>query len=92
MVDAFGVNGAAQIMVGEVPADKVHLYGIVDCSGVVPTLGCSVAIKQLIEKPPQDEAPSNLAVIGRYVLPARIMNLLSEGKYYSWYRSRQGAG
>jgi UTP--glucose-1-phosphate uridylyltransferase len=80
MVGEFEQNGSAQIMVGEVPADKVHLYGIADCSGVVPELGCSTEIKGLVEKPSKSEAPSNLAVIGRYVLPARIMNLLSEGK------------
>lgn len=80
MVSAFETRGAAQIMVGEVPVDKVHLYGIADCNGIAPTLGHSTAIKKLIEKPLQAEAPSNLAVIGRYVLPARIMALLAEGK------------
>jgi UTP--glucose-1-phosphate uridylyltransferase len=80
MISEFEGNGAAQIMVGEVPDDKVHLYGIVDCDGIVPAFGQSAAIKGLIEKPSQDVAPSNLAVIGRYVLPGRMMSLLADGK------------
>ena len=80
MIGEFEGKGAAQIMVGEVPDDKVHLYGIADCDGLVPLFGKSIAIKGLVEKPTQDLAPSNLAVIGRYVLPARIMALLAEGK------------
>jgi len=80
MVDQFEVSQAAQIMVGEVPADKVHLYGIADCNNVMPDTGKSVAIKGLVEKPAQNEAPSNLAVIGRYILPAHVMTLLAAGK------------
>jgi len=80
MVDQFEVSQAAQIMVGEVPADKVHLYGIADCNNVMPDTGKSVAIKGLVEKPAQNEAPSNLAVIGRYILPAHVMTLLADGK------------
>jgi len=80
MVKQFGASGVAQIMVAEVPIDKVSSYGVVDCNGIVPAFGQSAAITRLVEKPAQDEAPSNLGVIGRYVLPARIMSLLSEGK------------
>ena len=80
MISEFEGKGAAQIMVGEVPDDKVHLYGIADCDGIVPEFGQSAAIKGLIEKPSQDVAPSNLAVIGRYVLPGRMMSLLADGK------------
>ncbi|WP_020162645.1 UTP--glucose-1-phosphate uridylyltransferase GalU [Cycloclasticus pugetii] len=80
MVVEFENTGAAQIMVGEVPDDKVQLYGIADCGGVAPAFGESTAIKGLVEKPKQDESPSNLAVIGRYVLPGKIMSLLADGK------------
>ena len=73
MVAAFERDLAPQIMVGEVPLEDVHLYGIVDCGGVQPKSGTSVVINRLVEKPLQDQAPSNMAVIGRYVLPARIM-------------------
>ncbi|MDF1689649.1 MAG: UTP--glucose-1-phosphate uridylyltransferase GalU [Cycloclasticus sp.] len=80
MISEFENNATAQIMVGEVPNDKVQLYGIADCEGIVPALGQSAAIKGLVEKPAQNESPSNLAVIGRYVLPGKIMSLLAEGK------------
>ena len=80
MISEFENKTAAQIMVGEVPDDKVQLYGIADCGGIVPALGQSAAIKGLVEKPAQNESPSNLAVIGRYVLPGKIMGLLAEGK------------
>lgn len=80
MIGEFERDHSAQIMVGEVPTDKVHLYGIADCSNVMPKTGESTAIRGLVEKPNQAEAPSNLAVIGRYILPARVMDLLTEGK------------
>ena len=80
MVVEFENKRAAQIMVGEVPDNKVHLYGIADCGGIVPESGRSITIKGLVEKPNQDESPSNLAVIGRYVLPGKVMSLLAKGK------------
>ncbi|MDX2426250.1 MAG: UTP--glucose-1-phosphate uridylyltransferase GalU [Cycloclasticus sp.] len=80
MIGEFESKNAAQIMVGEVPIDKVHLYGIADCKGINPTAGSSVAMNGVVEKPAQADAPSNLAVIGRYILPARMMSLLAEGK------------
>ncbi len=80
MVAAFECDLAPQIMVGDVSLEDVHLYGIVDCGGVQPKSGASVAIKRLVEKPSQEQAPSTMAVIGRYILPARIMALLAEGK------------
>lgn len=80
MLSAFELNQAGQIMVDEVPIEKVSSYGIVDCNGVVPELGGSVAIKGMVEKPSQAEAPSNLAVVGRYILPGRVMGLLADGQ------------
>lgn len=80
MIDEFEASQAAQIMVGEVPVDKVHLYGVADCNNVLPKEGESVAITGLVEKPARDKAPSNLAVIGRYILPADVMSLLADGK------------
>jgi len=80
MVTEFELSSAAQIMVGEVPIEKVQSYGIADCHGVQLEAGQSTAIKGLVEKPAQEDAPSNLAVIGRYILPARVMSLLAEGK------------
>lgn len=80
MVRAFDDHNAAQIMVESVPQDQVHLYGVTDCKGVKPDAGDSAPICAMVEKPKTEEAPSDLAVVGRYVLPARVMDLLADTK------------
>ena len=80
MINTFESNQAAQIMVGEVPIEKISQYGVVDCNGIDVKGGESTETIRMVEKPAKDKAPSNLAVIGRYVLPARVMELLAEGK------------
>jgi UTP--glucose-1-phosphate uridylyltransferase len=58
----------------EVPAEQIQLYG---CAAVEPTADEDVVrITGLVEKPPPAEAPSNLAVIGRYVLAPQIFEVL----------------
>ena len=57
----------------EVPMNQIHLYG---CAKVSEQSGDQVKIDQLIEKPSEKEAPSNLAVIGRYVLRPEIFEVL----------------
>ncbi|NLN66870.1 MAG: UTP--glucose-1-phosphate uridylyltransferase GalU [Alcaligenaceae bacterium] len=76
MIQRFGQSAAAQIMVESVPQDMVDQYGIVDVAST-PAEGESIAMQGIIEKPPVGSAPSNLSVVGRYVLPARIMQLLA---------------
>ncbi|SDK38991.1 UDP-glucose pyrophosphorylase [Ferrimonas sediminum] len=68
----------SQIMVEAVPVEDVSKYGIADCdaSGLRP--GESVVMKGVVEKPAVDVAPSNMAVVGRYVLPATIWPLLAK--------------
>ncbi|MCK0525994.1 UTP--glucose-1-phosphate uridylyltransferase GalU [Anaerobiospirillum sp. NML120449] len=75
MVKRFEETGVAQIMVEPVPHADVVSYGIVDLDGAELTSGKDVSIKSIIEKPSVDEAPSNYAVAGRYVLPAEIWPL-----------------
>ncbi len=77
MIKAFETGNAAQIMVETVPADKVSLYGIADCKQATPEAGESTPVAGFVEKPAVDDAPSDLAVVGRYILPARIMELLA---------------
>jgi UTP--glucose-1-phosphate uridylyltransferase len=79
-VAAFGRNHAAQIMVEAVPDDKVCNYGIVDCDGAEFQPGESHDIIAMVEKPALGSAPSNQSIIGRYILPVRIMALLKETK------------
>ena len=78
MVRKFESTGAPQIMVEKVPHESVSGYGIVDIDGKVLKPGESCKIKDMVEKPKLDEAPSDLAVVGRYVLPAEIWSLFKK--------------
>lgn len=78
MLEAFDRTGRAQLMVEEVPREMTHKYGIVDTGGEVPGPGESRPLDGVVEKPSVEEAPSDLAVIGRYALPGRIFPLLAE--------------
>ena len=80
MIAAFETSNAAQIMVETVPEEKVSLYGIADCQQITPESGKSTPVVRFVEKPAAEEAPSDLAVVGRYILPARIMELLATTK------------
>ena len=84
IVTAFEQSHAAQIMVERVPDNKVNQYGIVDCGGVEFQPGESHNVIAMVEKPEIGKAPSNQSIIGRYVLPARTMELLKQ--------TRPGAG
>ncbi len=77
MIDRFNQNQAAQIMVEAVPDHLVDQYGIVDVEQS-PAEGQSIVMQGIVEKPAIDTAPSNLSVVGRYVLPAKIMQLLEQ--------------
>jgi UTP--glucose-1-phosphate uridylyltransferase len=70
------VGGYSQIMVEPVPMEKVSSYGFVDCGGKELVAGESKAMTAIVEKPSVDQAPSNLAVVGRYVLSEKIWDLL----------------
>ncbi|TRY30782.1 UTP--glucose-1-phosphate uridylyltransferase GalU [Aliiglaciecola sp. M165] len=76
MVATFNTSRVSQIMVEEVPEKEVSSYGVVDLEGKALGEGESAKIYQMVEKPPVDEAPSNLAVVGRYVLSERIWDAL----------------
>ena len=69
------------IAVEEVPRDQTDKYGIVDATSVSER---AAKINLVVEKPKPDIAPSNLAIVGRYVLPGRIFELLEQ--------TRPGAG
>ena len=75
MIQRFNSTSAAQIMVEAVPDDLVDQYGIVDVTQA-PAEGESSIMQGIVEKPAVGTAPSNLSVVGRYVLPAKIMQLL----------------
>ncbi len=69
-------TNAPVIALEEVPRDRVNRYGIVDAvlvDGVIE-------IRNMVEKPPLDKAPSNLAIIGRYILTNDIFDHLAKVK------------
>ena len=68
---------ASAIAVEEVPREQTDKYGIVDAA---PISDRAALIKHVVEKPKPDVAPSNLAIVGRYVLPGRIFSLLESTK------------
>jgi UTP--glucose-1-phosphate uridylyltransferase len=71
-------TGGNVVALMEVDPSQVHLYG---CAAVQPTaLGDVVKITGLVEKPDPEDAPSNLAVIGRYVLHPRVFDVLKDTK------------
>lgn len=78
MLQRYQQTDSAQIMVEQVPLARVDQYGIADCAGVLPVAGQSVIMQAIVEKPTPEQAPSQLSVVGRYILPGQIMALLAE--------------
>jgi UTP--glucose-1-phosphate uridylyltransferase len=77
MVEAYAETGGNMVAAMEVPADKTSSYGMLD---IKEDMGSVVSVKGMVEKPALGTAPSNLAVIGRYILTPEIMNNLHEIK------------
>jgi UTP--glucose-1-phosphate uridylyltransferase len=74
LLDVYEFFGAPVVALMEAPADNISAYGVVDAEPVAHN-GCRdrlYRIRNLVEKPRQQEAPSNLAIIGRYVLTPEI--------------------
>ncbi|RLM07653.1 UTP--glucose-1-phosphate uridylyltransferase [Gibbsiella quercinecans] len=78
MLQRFEQTGVSQIMVEPVPHESVGSYGIADCKGHQLKPGESAPMVSVVEKPSPNEAPSNLAIVGRYVLSADIWPLLAK--------------
>ena len=76
MIDVQQREGGSVVALMQVPRDQVSLYG---CAAVEGT-GDVVRITGLVEKPPVDEAPSDLAIIGRYVLSPTVFEVLRRTK------------
>ena len=79
MADAFEKVGGNIIAVDPVPEDRVSSYGV-----IAPKSrdGRLISMSGMVEKPPRETAPSNLAITGRYILQPEIFDLLE----------KQGAG
>ena len=76
MRKAWDESGIGQIMVEKIENKYTESYGIADINGEYPEPFSGIGIKRLVEKPSPANSPSNLAVLGRYILPADIMAIL----------------
>ncbi|WP_456388794.1 UTP--glucose-1-phosphate uridylyltransferase GalU [Profundibacter sp.] len=81
MVEAHEETGGCVVAAMEVPHDKVSSYGVLD---IKEDMGAMVSVKGMVEKPAVGTEPSNLAVIGRYILTPHVLRNLNKIK--------QGAG
>ncbi|KCV82472.1 UTP-glucose-1-phosphate uridylyltransferase [Actibacterium atlanticum] len=77
MVEAYEETGGNMVAAMEVPREKASAYGVLD---VQEDLGSIVSVKGMVEKPKAEEAPSNLAVIGRYILTPKVLANISTMK------------
>jgi UTP--glucose-1-phosphate uridylyltransferase len=81
MVEAYAQTGGNMVAAMEVSPEKASSYGMLD---IAEDMGSIVRAKGMVEKPKREDAPSNLAVIGRYILTPNVLNNLN--------RMKQGAG
>ena len=65
--------GAGVVAVESMPWDAVESYGVVDAVEVDERV---YRVRRLVEKPPPEEAPSNLTIVGRYILPSEVFDCL----------------
>ncbi|MCT8158518.1 UTP--glucose-1-phosphate uridylyltransferase GalU [Pseudoruegeria sp. SHC-113] len=77
MVEAYEETGGNMVAAMEVPQEKAAAYGLLD---VQEDMGSIVSVKGMVEKPEPESAPSNLAVIGRYILTPQVMRNLNAKK------------
>ncbi len=78
LVKAWRETGVGQIMVEQVNSERIANYGIADLGEMESKPFVSIPLRALVEKPVLEEAPSNLAILGRYILPSKILDLLEE--------------
>jgi UTP--glucose-1-phosphate uridylyltransferase len=82
LIEVYEATGVGAIAVEEVPRERTHLYGIVAGEPAPqPPFGARLLrIHDLVEKPKPENAPSNLGITGRYVLPPAIFDCLARTK------------
>lgn len=81
MLEIYNKHQCSVIAIEEVDPDEVHKYGVIS-GEAMPDEGC-FRVDKMVEKPSKEKAPSNLAIIGRYILTADIFDVLRktpEGK------------
>ncbi len=76
MIEAYHRTGGNMVATMEVPSTSVSSYGIVDVEPAAP--GAAMKVRGMVEKPKPEEAPSNMAVIGRYILTPSVLENLED--------------
>lgn len=74
MVEAYEETGGNMVAAMEVPMERASAYGVLD---IKEDMGSMVSVRGMVEKPKREEAPSNLAVIGRYILSPKVLENIS---------------
>jgi len=80
LIDVFERVGGPVLAVERVPPEDVSSYGVIDVDTSAQLGDGTYRVRDLVEKPPRNEAPSNLAIIGRYVLTPDIFPALAATK------------
>ena len=75
MLKVYEKYSGSVLALQEVPEDKIHLYGVIKGDAVEKNI---YRISEMVEKPPRGQAPSNLAIIGRYVLTPKVFEFLEK--------------
>jgi len=77
LIDCYNEYETSILGVQEVPLSEVYKYGIVDGAPIADRV---YSVKDVVEKPPVDQAPSNIAILGRYIITPRIFDILENTK------------
>ena len=76
MTNAWNKTGIGQVMVERVDSEAIENCGVADLGGAASESLKSIPLRGLVEKPVPKDASSNLAVLGRYILPSAVLDLL----------------
>jgi UTP--glucose-1-phosphate uridylyltransferase len=76
MIDVYNETGSSVLATQEVEGEVISAYGVLDATATGKHDGRLYEVKNMVEKPKPEDAPSNLAIIGRYVLTPRIFDML----------------
>jgi len=78
MIDVYNETGSSILATQEVEGKAISAYGVLDVTAAATHDGRLFEAKNMVEKPKPEDAPSNLAIIGRYVLTPKIFEMLEK--------------
>lgn len=76
MIDVYNETGSSILATQEVKGKSISAYGVLDAASTGKHDGRLYEVKNMVEKPKPEDAPSNLAIIGRYILTPRVFEML----------------